>query len=323
MVVNNNAAAILLIMRALASGREAVISRGDLVEIGGSFRLTDVMTEGGVTLREVGASNHTRLDDYARAVVPGRTALLMKVHPSNFRLVGYCGQTSVADLAGLAGRCDIPLVYDLGSGSVADLSLAGLPDEPTVKSVLKDGADLVTMSGDKLLGAAQAGVIVGRKNLITPLRRHPLARALRIDKLNLAALEATLRQWLYREGEDRSIPAMAMLLCDSETLKSRAQRLSETIPRLKDLKLSLVEVQSQTGGGAGPEWPLPSWGLSVSFKGLSPDRLEGRLRLGKPPVVARIQRGELVLDVRTVLDGQLTQLAEALAVAVGSRGERR
>ncbi|MDR1051947.1 MAG: L-seryl-tRNA(Sec) selenium transferase [Deltaproteobacteria bacterium] len=317
LAVNNNAAAVLLIMSALGRGGEAVISRGDLVEIGDSFRLADIMAEGGVTLREVGASNRTRADDYEKAIVPGKTALIVKVHPSNFRLLGYCGQTEIPELAKLARERGVPLVCDLGSGSAVDLAPRGLPDEPAVGSALAAGADLVTMSGDKLLGAGQAGLVVGRGDLVDVLRRHPLARALRIDKLSLAALELTLRAWLHPGGKGGGIPTLDMLSLTQEELRHRAGLLLEAMPEHPDLTVTLRPLVGQAGGGAGPEWPLPSWGLAVKCRNVPAAGLERGLRQNEPPVVARISQGELLLDARTVLPWQREELARALAGAAG------
>jgi L-seryl-tRNA(Ser) seleniumtransferase len=316
LVVNNNAAAIFLIMTALGRGKEAVISRGDLVEIGDSFRLADIMTEGGVELIEVGASNHTRIDDYKKAIIPGKTAMLVKVHPSNFRLLGYHGSTKVADLARLANNNNIPLICDLGSGSITDLSTQGLPEEHTVRSVLEAGADLVTMSGDKLFGASQAGLIVGSKRLTDILRRHPVARALRIDKFSLAALEDTLRNWLYPANQQSNIPTLAMLKISSPELKAKAENLLALLPKRKNLECEILAVDSQAGGGAGPEWPLPSWGIAIRLDGVSPTTVERRLRQSEPPVIARINQGDLLFDLRTIFPWQYETLADILAKAI-------
>jgi L-seryl-tRNA(Ser) seleniumtransferase len=283
-----------------------------LVEIGGSFRIPDIMRQGGVKLKAVGATNRTRLDDYARAIVPDRTGGLLKVHSSNFRIIGYAGQTSAVELAGLARENNLPLVYDLGSGALIDLQPLGFHDEPTVPLALKEGADLVCFSGDKLLGGPQAGLIVGRKNHIDKLKSHPLARALRVDKMTLAALEPVLRLYLEPEEAKRNIPVLAMLFATDEDLRGRAEQLrlilAEAAPHLT---FSAVPAESQTGGGAAPEKPLPSWAVAVEGPNVSEVRLEEYLRLNEPPIVARTSQGRLLLDVRTIRPDQYPIIAKA------------
>jgi L-seryl-tRNA(Ser) seleniumtransferase len=310
LVVNNNAAALLLAMASVCGGLEVIVSRGELVEIGDSFRLPEILAQGGVTLREVGATNKTTLADYAGAIVPGRSGALLKVHPSNFRMIGYTHQPTVAELATLASARGLPLICDVGSGAVG----LKMPGEPDPAEVLAAGADLVCFSGDKLLGGPQAGLVVGRPELVTRLKVHPLARALRIDKLCLAALEATLRLHLDPDRARRDIPTLAMLHIETGELRARAETLRTALAAAAPaLNLAVVEVEGQAGGGAAPEYPLPSWAVAVTHPRLSAERLEAILRRGEPPVVGRLHRERLLLDVRTVQPSQFAILARAAA----------
>ena len=310
MVVNNNAAALLLIMAAVCGGREVIVSRGELVEIGDSFRLPEILAQGGVGLREVGATNRTTLADFAEAIVPERSGGLLKVHASNFRIIGYTGQPTAAELAALAKARGLPLICDAGSGAVG----VKLPGEPDLSELLAAGADLVCFSGDKLLGGPQAGIVVGRADLMARLRVHPLARALRIDKLCLAALEATLRLHLDPERARREIPTLAMLHAEAGELLARAEDLKRALAAAAPaLKLAVAEVEGQAGGGAAPEYPLPSWAVAVTHPLLSAERLDAALRRGDPPIVGRINRERLLLDVRTIQPGQFALLAGAAA----------
>jgi len=310
LVVNNNAAALLLIMAAICAGREVIVSRGELVEIGDSFRLPEILAQGGVVLKEVGATNKTTLEDYARAIVPERSGCLLKVHPSNFRMIGYTHQPTVAELAGLAAARGLPLICDIGSGAMG----LKMPGEPDLAEVLEAGADLVCFSGDKLLGGPQAGLVVGRADLVFRLKGHPLARALRIDKLCLAALEATLRLHLDPDRARRDIPTLAMLHTPDEELRARAEALKAALAAAAPtLNLAVVEALGQAGGGAAPEYPLPSWAVALTHPLLSAERLEAALRQGEPPVVGRIHRERLLLDLRTIQPGQFDLLARAAA----------
>jgi L-seryl-tRNA(Ser) seleniumtransferase len=310
LAVNNNAAALLLIMAAVCGGREVIVSRGELVEIGDSFRLPEILTLGGVVLREVGTTNKTTLADYAGAIAPERSGGLLKVHPSNFRIIGYTHQPTVADLSGLAASRGLPLICDLGSGALG----LKIPGEPDLAEVLAAGADLVCFSGDKLLGGPQAGLVVGRADLVARLRVHPLARALRSDKLCLAALEATLRLHLDPDRARRDVPTLAMLHAEGGELRARAETLGTLLSAgAPSLGLAVLEVEGQAGGGAAPEYPLPSWAVALTHPRLSAERLDAALRRGAPPVVGRIHRERLILDVRTVQPGQFAVLAEAVA----------
>jgi L-seryl-tRNA(Ser) seleniumtransferase len=296
LVVNNNAAAVLLALAALAEGREVIVSRGELIEIGDGFRIPDVLARSGARLREVGTTNRTRAADYEAAVGP-ETGALLRVHQSNFRVVGFAAQPTIAELARVASRHDLPLVDDLGSGVLAELE-----DEPSAKESLADGADLVCFSGDKLLGGPQAGIVAGRADLVERLRRHPLQRALRADKLTLAALEATLA--LYLEAPER-IPVLRMLREPAETVRVRAERLAAAVGG------EVEETVARVGGGALPLAELPSFACAVE------EELAAPLRAGDPPVVGIVRDGRLLLDCRTVADEELDELAAAIAAARG------
>jgi L-seryl-tRNA(Ser) seleniumtransferase len=308
MVVNNCAAAVLLTFSALANGREAVISRGELVEIGGGFRIPDVMRQSGANMIEVGTTNRTRLADYAGAITE-KTGLLVKVHRSNFAVVGFSEEATTRELAALGAARGVPIFEDLGSGALRSLHAEGLSSEPTVPSVISAGADVVAFSGDKLLGGPQAGLIVGRKATLERLKKHPLNRALRIDKLTVAALEATLEA--YRDGrEDQDIPARAALLARPEVLLARARRLSSL---LGEVEHRVVESESRVGGGSMPLASPKSWAVALSsVRGTG---FQEKLRAGDPPVVARIVDDEVWLDVRCLQDTQLEAVARAVANA--------
>ncbi|MCB9759524.1 MAG: L-seryl-tRNA(Sec) selenium transferase [Alphaproteobacteria bacterium] len=296
--VNNNAAAVMLVLTALAQGREVVVSRGELVEIGGSFRVPDVMALSGARLVEVGTTNRTRAADFERAVGP-ETALIMRVHPSNFRITGFTERPTTVQLAGLG----VPLVEDLGSGAL----FPGFGEEPVIADVLADGAALVCFSGDKLLGGPQAGVIAGDAALVRACRRHPLYRALRLDKLGLAALEATLRVAL--EGDPDRLPALRMMHQD---VGPQALALADAL-RAQGLSVAVEDDVGYSGGGALPGEGLPT--KVVAIRGCDPDALARRLRLGDPPVVARVARDAVLLDPRTVLPGQTEALIRAVLLA--------
>jgi L-seryl-tRNA(Ser) seleniumtransferase len=304
-VVNNNAAATLLILSALASGREAVVSRGELVEIGGGFRVPDVMTQSGAVLREVGTTNRTRVADYRAALGP-RTALLMRVHPSNFRIEGFTERPSLEQLAQAAREAHVPLVEDLGSGCL----LESLSWEPSVQVSIAAGVDLVCFSGDKLLGGPQAGIVVGRRNLVTKLQTHPLMRAIRVDKLTLAALEATLIEYVAGRAE-AAIPVVRMIQASVESIEARAEALAARL-HAAGWKVSLMSGASAVGGGSAPGIELPTVLVAVELPGVSCDSLEERLRALDPPVITRIESDRVVLDLRTVFDNQDLALSDAL-----------
>ncbi|MGB9783753.1 MAG: L-seryl-tRNA(Sec) selenium transferase [Moorellaceae bacterium] len=314
LVVNNNAAAVLLCLTALAAGRETIVSRGQLVEIGGAFRVPEVMAQSGTRLVEVGTTNKTYIADYERAIT-SETALLLKVHPSNYRILGFTREVGTEELVALGRKYNIPVMEDLGSGCFLDLSPYGLRGEPTVQEEVAAGVDLLTFSGDKLLGGPQAGIILGREDLIGIIARHPLHRALRIDKMTLAALEATLRAYRDPEKARQDLPTLRLLTVSQEELQKRAERLYQLLKERLPVRaeLRLIRVSSQVGGGALPLADLPSWGISIRPGQISAVQAEERLRRGEPPVIVRIQDEALVLDLRTVLPGEELELVRALA----------
>jgi len=313
-VVNNNAAAVLLALESLGRGREVVVSRGELIEIGGAFRIPDIMARSGARLVEVGTTNRTRRADYEAAVGPD-TALLLKVHPSNYRVVGFTETVGTAELAALGRACGIPVMEDLGSGSFLDLRRFGLAPEPTVPEAVAAGADLVTFSGDKLLGGPQAGLVVGRRALVERLQKNPLNRALRIDKLTLAALEATLRAYEDPMAAVAEIPTLRMLTEPAAAVRRRAQRVLRRVPAAQraTLGLGVVADRSQVGGGALPLVELATAALALGTAAHPAEALDRRLRSGRPPVVGRVTEGRLLLDCRTVADDEVPLLAQRLS----------
>ena len=312
-VVNNNAAAVMLALTSLAKGREVIVSRGELVEIGGSFRIPEVMEQSGAILREVGATNKTHLRDY-RSALNTDTALLLKVHTSNFAMVGFTAEVSVEEMAALGRESSLPVMVDAGSGCLVDLAARGIPGERTVRDYLVAGADLVTFSGDKLLGGPQAGIIVGKRALVDPMKKHPLLRALRVDKVTLAALEGTLR--LYRDERLAlsSIPTLRMLTMSDSELVSRAstmvRRMRRALPSSAEIRT--LRGTSPVGGGSYPLLEIPSTLVSVSIPGLSPRQLEEKMRTGNIPVIGRIAHEKYLLDPRTLLDGDIADIIDAI-----------
>jgi L-seryl-tRNA(Ser) seleniumtransferase len=311
--VNNNAAAVLLALSALAGGGEVIVSRGELVEIGGGFRIPDVIRQGGARLVEVGTTNRTRLADY-RAAITEATRVLLKVHQSNYRIIGFTEEATLAELAGLARERNLLLVHDLGSGTLADLRPFGRSHEPTVRQSLQDGADLVAFSGDKLLGGPQAGLLAGRAVAVDLLRRHPLLRALRLDKLTLAALEATLRLHQDPDTASRQIPALRMLAQREALLQARADRLCS----LLDGTAEVVASTGFAGGGTLPEERIPSRAVAIGPAGVPVEDLARRLRTGHPAIIGRLHDGRLLLDMLTVADTDLPDIAAALRGAVAA-----
>jgi L-seryl-tRNA(Ser) seleniumtransferase len=315
-VVNNNAAAVLLSLSALASKREVVISRGELVEIGGSFRIPDVMVQSGALLREVGTTNKTHVRDYEDAINED-TALLLKVHQSNYRIIGFAEDVSIDELVRLGKNSGIPVMFDLGSGCFVDLAPYGIRGEPVVGDVVKRGVDIVTFSGDKLLGGPQAGIIVGRKEILDVIGRHPLARAVRIDKLTLSALETTLFHYTNIEKAKGDVPVLRLLLQDEVTIKRRAQRILRLIKKETDTVLGQIKRDvSQAGGGSLPAINLPTYVVSLRAQDLSTTDFEERLRKGKPPVISRVREDEILLDARTINDSEVNPLVKAIKMAI-------
>ena len=299
-VVNNNAAAVLLALNTLAENGEVIVSRGELVEIGGSFRIPDVMSKSNAILREVGTTNRTRIADYEKAI-DEKTRLLLRVHRSNFQITGFTEQPQLEELVALARKRNIPLLEDLGSGALFDLRSVGVNGEPSVLDSLRQGVDVVTYSGDKLLGGPQAGILSGRSDLIARMRSNSLFRALRVDKLTYAALEATLLA--YVKGDHDAIPALRMMRLLKGEIGTRAQAVAEKIKTSK-VSVEVLGGESVIGGGAAPSALLPTRLLAMTCEGMSADELSARLRASDPPVIARVEEGRVLLDLRTVFPEQ-------------------
>ena len=318
LVVNNNAAAVFVALNTLAESSEVVVSRGELIEIGGSFRIPDICLKSGALLREVGTTNRTRLSDYASAINE-HTRVLLRVHPSNFRIVGFTERPELGDLAELAQRHRLILMEDVGSGCLVDLAAYGLEDEPPAATSLQAGADVVTFSGDKLLGGPQAGIIAGRREPLQRIRKNPLFRALRVDKLTIAALEATARLYLRQDYD--AIPALRMIRATAESIAARAERLASRLSKLARFTVSLERGESVAGGGSTPGQGLATTLICVSHEHVSAEEVATRLRRNRPPVIVRLERDQVRLDLRTVLDEKeenelaraLEKLAEELA----------
>jgi L-seryl-tRNA(Ser) seleniumtransferase len=311
-VVNNNAAAVLLALNSLAEGGEVIVSRGELVEIGGSFRIPDVMQKSNATLREVGTTNRTRIADYENAI-NDRTRLLLRVHRSNFEITGFTEQPGLDELVALARRRNVPLMEDLGSGALFDLRSVGITGEPGVLDSLRAGIDVVTYSGDKLLGGPQSGLISGRADLVKRMRSNSLFRALRVDKLTYAALEATLLAYVKRDHD--ALPVLRMIRLSKGEITQRAEKIVATVDptQLKHLKLELLDGESVIGGGAAPSAVLPTRLIGLAHANLSADELSTRLRSNTPPIIARVEEGRVLLDLRTVFPEQDVTLTKALA----------
>lgn len=312
LVVNNNAGAVLLVVNTLARGKEVVISRGEMVEIGGSFRIPEVLEMGGVTLREVGTTNRTHYSDYQKALTE-QTGMILKVHASNYRIVGFTKSVSRKDLSLLAQKNGLPLVEDLGSGSLIDLSVYGLQNEDTVERTIKEGVDVVTFSGDKLLAGPQAGIIAGKKQYIERMKANPLTRALRIDKLTLAGLEAVLREHLRPDKVLASIPTYRMLQAKQEDLRKLAEKIClEAGPFKTGQSVTVIPSKSQMGGGSVPGQEIPSYAIAVSSEGLRPDQIDAQLRSLPVPVIGYIEKERYLLDMRTLLPGDEEIIKQAL-----------
>ncbi|MFO7971569.1 MAG: L-seryl-tRNA(Sec) selenium transferase [Desulfobacterales bacterium] len=312
MVVNNNAGAVLLCLETLSRGKKVIVSRGELVEIGGSFRIPDVMAKSGAVLKEVGTTNRTHFHDYETAIEHD-TSLLLKVHKSNFSVVGFSAEVSLEELVALGATHQIPVMEDLGSGTFVDFSKYGLLKEPTVQESVAAGVDVVTFSGDKLLGGPQAGIIVGKKDLIDKIKKNPITRALRIDKLTLAALESTLRHYRNIDREMDSIPTLRMITLPLGHIEKRAKELAKLIETTGDSRISvcLVDLFSRPGGGAFPLQKLPSKGVRVKVQGISANAVEKKMRGNDIPVIGRIEEDYFVMDLRTILDDELPIIEKA------------
>ncbi len=317
MIVNNNAAAVLLVLDELCKGGEVIVSRGQLVEIGGSFRIPDVLKRSGAILREVGTTNRTHVKDYVENINENTVALL-RVHTSNYRVVGFHKQVSLEEMVALGTEYGLPVIEDLGSGSLVDLRPYGLPDEPTVQTAIQAGTDVVTFSGDKVLGGPQAGIIVGRKDLLDRMRSNPLHRALRCDKFTLSALEATLRIYTDLEQALKHIPTLRMITTSPTELAKRAKqiqsKLSKSFP--KDVKFSLKESTSRVGGGAFPERDLPTTLISIKPANISATKLKANLLCTNPPLIGRLEEDSFCLDPRTIFDDDIGLIIDVLNQAL-------
>lgn len=321
LVVNNNASAVLLTLASLGKDKEAIVSRGELVEIGGSFRIPDVMKQSGVGLVEVGTTNKTYINDYEQAITDN-TGLLLKVHTSNYRIIGFTKEATRQELVKLGEKFNIPVVEDLGSGFLADLSSWGITDEPKVQDCVASGVDIITFSGDKLLGGPQAGIIVGKKQYIDRLKKHPLTRAVRIDKFTVAALEATLREYLDKK-ELNNIPTLAMITMEQEEIANRAKDVAKKIKdEIGDLiKIEIIQGNSMVGGGALPTTNLPTKLIAITSTNFTSQQIAENLRTGDNKVIVRVQSEQILVDLRTVFSNQEDKLIEKLVAVI--RGEEK
>lgn len=305
-VVNNNAAAVLLVLNALGEGGEVIASRGEQVEIGGSFRIPEVMAKSGARLREVGTTNRTRIQDYEKAINE-TTRLLLRVHPSNFRMIGFTERPSLEEFVELGKRKNIPTLEDLGSGCMVPLESSGIQDEPVVVDSIRAGVDVICFSGDKLLGGPQAGIIAGKKLFVEKIRQNPLFRALRVDKLTLSVLEVILRAYL--QGKPQSIPVWRMLQASESELKGRAEAFAERAGKIA----KPLQMASLIGGGSAPEAHLVSWGVAIEAPGISEAELERRFRAADPPVIVRVEDGRVMFDMRTIFPSEEDVLLKILS----------
>lgn len=310
MVVNNNAAAVMLVLDTLAKGKEAIVSRGELVEIGGSFRVPDVMERSGCTLCEVGATNKTHLYDYANAINED-TGLLLKVHTSNYRIMGFTDTVERSELVNLGKEKNIPVYEDLGSGLLFDFSKYIKMSEPTVKEIVESGIDVISFSGDKMLGGPQAGIIIGKKKYIEKMKYNQLTRALRVDKMTLAALEITFRQYLDIENAIEKIPTIKNIIISSNDILTKARKLYEKIVEIDKLSLDIIEDTSQVGGGSMPVTELKTYAISIDAKGIKPNDLARMLRKSKYPLVGRIKNETFLIDLRTIEEYEFENVKKA------------
>ncbi|QGU00629.1 L-seryl-tRNA(Sec) selenium transferase [Candidatus Syntrophocurvum alkaliphilum] len=318
LVVNNNAAAVLLGLNTLAKNKEVIVSRGQLVEVGGAFRIPDVMRQSGANLIEVGTTNKTYISDFNNAVNE-ETALFFTAHTSNYKIVGFSEEVDLKDLVDLGKKSGIAVMQDLGSGIMYKLDNWGLAEEPTVKECVEAGVDIITFSGDKLLGGPQAGIIVGKKELVQKMKKNQLTRALRVDKLTIAMLEATLKEYLKKTPQE-NIPVLRMLTYNEDDLKLKAEALYEVIQkRLRNnqyiAKINIVELEDMVGGGAYPTYKLTGWGVEIEFKEIHLEKIAKRLRMREPAIITRRQDGKLLLSARTILNEE-KEIAEAISKAL-------
>ncbi len=312
LVVNNNAAAVLLVLNTMAKDREVIVSRGQLVEIGGSFRVPEVMAQSGAILREVGATNKTHIYDYENNINEN-TAAILKVHTSNYKILGFCKEVDIEEMVDLGKKCDIPVIEDIGSGTFIDFSKYGITYEPTVLESIAKGADVVTFSGDKLLGGPQAGIIVGKKKYIQRMKKNQLTRALRVDKMTLTALEATLRLYLDENNVLDKIPTLKMLTMDRDMIREKSEKLFGKIKEsVNTIEASLIEGYSQVGGGAMPLEKLPTHLISLSPKEISTKKMEEFLRDYTTPIICRINDDRVLLDVRTIRESEFATIVTAI-----------
>lgn len=321
-VVNNNAAAVLLCLSSLANGKETIVSRGELVEIGGSFRIPEILAQSGSILKEVGTTNKTRISDYLSAI-KDNTSLFLKVHQSNFKIMGFTEEVSIEELIQLSKKYNIPVMYDLGSGCLIDLKSYGIHTEPSVQEVIRKGADIVTFSGDKLMGGPQGGIIAGKAEYISRIQTHPLMRALRVDKFTLAALESTLMNYLDIEAAMKTVPILKMLFVNPEIIRKRAVKIERLIKdALPNLNIKVVRDSSNAGGGSLPEQEFPTFVISIKPSNMSINAFEHALRISQIPLIARINNDRLIIDARTIFDNQIKITANGV-INILNQGDNR
>lgn len=316
MVVNNNAAAVMLILSTMAKGKNVITSRSELVEIGGSFRIPDVCRESGAVLKEIGTTNKTHLSDYENAI-DENTAALFKVHQSNFKILGFTESVSSFELNSLKEKYNIPIIEDLGSGVLIDLSKYGLSYEPTVQECIKNGVDVVSFSGDKLLGGVQAGIIVGKKEYIEKMKKNQLTRALRVDKFTLSALESVFSYYIDEESAIAKIPTLNMLTAKVEKLYNKAQKLIECLGKSNEFSYEIIDIDSEVGAGSLPTQKLPSKAVKLISESFTENELEEKLRNNKIPIITRIYKGNLIFDVRTIFENEFCIIKDALNSLIG------
>ncbi|MBQ6857697.1 MAG: L-seryl-tRNA(Sec) selenium transferase [Lachnospiraceae bacterium] len=321
MVVNNNAAATMICLSAMAYGKEVITSRGELVEIGGSFRIPDIMEQSGAHLKEVGTTNKTKPSDYRNAYDPEKTGAFMKVHTSNYRILGFTQEVSLKEMVALGKEYNLPVIYDMGSGLMTDLSRYGV-DEPTVIDALNDGADVVLFSGDKLLGGPQGGVLIGKKEYINKMKKHPLARAFRVDKMTLAAMEATFFEYLDMDTAKKNIPVLQMITYTEDELIAKANKLIDAINAKTDVyELAIEPCNDQIGGGSAPTVKLHGQAVSVATDAISAERLERLMRKAEVPVIVRVAHDQVLFSVRTIKECEMNLVADALVFAASAINE--